>query len=362
MAEPPAAPSRSTLQTTAPLNIVMATPEAVPFAKTGGLGDVASALPLELAKLGHDIRLVIPRYGFIKGAAYEFKEYERLTVPTFAGPVPAVVEQGVLAGGPGRSVRVPVLAIRSDPYFDRPGLYQVGGADYPDNLERFAFFSRAVLELLIVLREREGWGTEVLHIHDWQTALCPIYLRTVYADRPALRTVSSLLTLHNLGFQGIFPGADYPKTLLPPELFTPKILEFYGSLNLLKGGLLFADYLNTVSPTYGREIQTAEFGFGLEGVIRERRERLSGVVNGIDTEVWNPAQDPHLPARYSSLDLSGKAECKTALQREVGLPVRNVPVLVMVSRLTAQKGLDHVAEINPELMELDLQLIVLGTG
>lgn len=340
-----------------PLNILMTSPEAVPFAKTGGLADVAGALPRELVKLGHHVYLVIPRYGTIDGAAQGFKEWRRLTVPTASGPIDAVIEQATL-----KDCGVQVLAVRHDPFFARTGLYQESGRDYPDNLERFAFFSRAVLELIPALSQETGWTPDLLHAHDWQTALSIVYLRTLYAGQPVFKGIRTLFTIHNIGYQGLFPAADYWKTGLGPELFTLQWLEFYGSLNLLKGGLVFADLLTTVSPTYSREIQTPEFGFGLDGVLRERKDRLAGVVNGIDADLWNPAADPYLPCRYSVPDLAGKKVCKSSLQREMNLPVREVPLLGIVSRLSEQKGHDLVAEALPELMGLDLQMVLLGTG
>lgn len=338
------------------LKILFVASEAVPFAKTGGLADVAGTLPRELAKLGHDVRLVIPRYGGI-GATDGLTEWGRLEVPTASGPISAVIEQAVLPDS-----TVPVLLVRHDPYFDRPGLYQQSGEDYPDNLERFAFFCRAILELIPALRKKADWMPDLLHAHDWQTALAVVYLRSLYAGRPEIAGRLTLFTVHNIGYQGLFPAADYRKTGLGPELFTPGTLEFYGKVNLLKGGLLFADRLNTVSRTYSREIQTPEFGCGLEGILAVRRERLTGVVNGIDTAIWNPATDPRLPHHYSASDLTGKKACKTALQRELKLPARKVPLLAIVSRLTVQKGLDLVADILPELMALDLQVALLGTG
>lgn len=339
------------------MRILFVASEAVPFAKTGGLGDVAGALPRELARLGHEVRLIIPRYGLITGSAGSLKKWIDLKVPTTSGPMTATVEEGRLPGS-----NVPVLAIRYDPYFDRPGLYQEAGVDYPDNLERFALFCRAVMELLPVLRNTARWSPILLHAHDWQTALCVVYGRSLYASRVEVGGLKSLFTVHNLAYQGLFPGVAHWKTGLGPEWFTPETLEFYGSVNLLKGGLLFADLLNTVSPTYSREIQTPEFGCGLEGVLQFRRDRLAGVVNGIDVDTWNPATDPHLPSRYSVSDLTGKQACKRALQRELKLPVRKVPLLAMVSRLTAQKGVDLVGDILPELMALDLQVALLGTG
>jgi starch synthase len=340
-----------------PLRIVFVSPEAVPYAKTGGLADVAGSLPRELERLGHDVRLLLPRYGVIESTAHGLKDWGRLAVPTSSGTVSAVVEAGGLPGS-----RVRVYAIGHDSLFARPGLYGEAGTDYPDNLERFAFFCRAAMELLLAFARESRWTPDVLHAHDWQAALSVVYLNSLYAKRPEFANLGTLFTVHNLGYQGLFSAADFPKTGLGPEFFTPKTLEFYGQVNLLKGGLVFGDLLTTVSPTYSREIQTPEFGFGLDGVLRERRDRLTGVVNGIDVDAWNPATDPHLKARYSASDLSGKRFCKEALQRELGLPVRDVPLLAVISRLTPQKGLDLVAAVLPELARLDVQVVVLGTG
>lgn len=340
-----------------PLRLLLVSPEAVPFAKTGGLADVAGALPREFARLGHEVKLVIPRYGAIDGAVHGFKEWMRLTVSTFSGPITAIIEEASLPG-----TAASVLAVRHDPYFGRDGLYQQAGVDYPDNLERFAFFCRAVMEVLRALRQISGWIPDLIHAHDWQTALCPVYLRTLSAAPVGLKRPGSLFTVHNLGYQGIFPASDYPKCGLGPELFTSQTLEFHGSVNLMKGGLALADFLSTVSPTYSREIQTAELGFGLDGVVAERKDRLAGVVNGIDVEVWNPATDSYLPARYSAANLSNKSACKIALQREMKLPTAEVPLLGVVSRLVSQKGLDLLADVVPELMALEVQLVLLGAG
>lgn len=339
------------------LKILFVSSEAVPFAKTGGLADVAGALPRELARMGHQVRLVLPRYGTIDGAAHGLKEWGRLAVPTAAGVVSAVVDEGRLPGSDAA-----VFTIGHDPLFARQGLYGEAGADYPDNLERFALFCRATMELLLAFAKVSRWTPDVLHAHDWQAALSVVYLKSLYASRPEFKNLSSLFTVHNLGYQGPFPAPVFPKTGLGPELFTPKTLEFFGQVNLLKGGLVLADLLTTVSPTYSREIQTPEHGFGLDGVLRERKDRLTGVVNGIDVEVWNPATDPHVPARYSASDLAGKRRCKEELQRELALPVRDVPLLAVISRFTSQKGLDLVAAALPELMWLDVQVALLGTG
>jgi starch synthase len=346
-----------------PLNIILVASEAVPFAKTGGLADVVGSLPLELARLGHHVSLIMPGYSMIDASTHGLAPWGRLSVPTATGPKEAMVERGALPDStlpPDRQAQI--FAIRHNPYFARKGLYQESGEDYPDNLERFAFFCRAVIQLLLEFQDKTKWVPDVIHAHDWQTALCLAYLEILYVDYTQHHAVGTLFTIHNLGYQGLFPASQYSTTGLPPSLFTPNGLEFYGSCNVLKGGLIYADFLSTVSHTYSREIQTPEFGFGLDGVIRERRDRLVGVVNGIDTEVWNPATDAHLPARYSAMDLSGKRACKSALQREMKLPVKDVPLLAVVSRLSTQKGLDLVVEIVPELIALDVQIVLLGAG
>lgn len=343
------------------MKLLIAASEAVPYAKTGGLADVTGALPQELVKLGHDIILVLPRYRSLEQAGRTFRVVARVAVPTPQGSTEAVVEEDVVAV-PGCKAALRVWAVRQDRFFDRDGLYQEQGRDYPDNLERFSWFSRAIVEIAAFLSRRKNWKADILHLHDWQTALCAVYLKTTDRDRVELQGTRTVLTLHNVGYQGIFPGNRLNATGLPASLFSIDGLEFYGSLNLLKGGINFADYLTTVSPTYAKEILTPEFGFGLEGVLRMRQESLKGIINGIDTECWNPASDHFLPASYSVGDLSGKQICKRSLQQEFGLPAISVPVLAVIARLTSQKGLDLLEAIIPQLMEEKLQLIVLGTG
>ncbi|MBX3237344.1 MAG: glycogen synthase GlgA [Nitrospiraceae bacterium] len=342
----------------------MASSEAVPFAKTGGLADVVGALAVEFCRLGHDVNLLIPGYRQLLAAASHRKEVARLVVPTVSGMAKVGIHE-ISAGGesqPAGAGRLRIFAISHDASFDRAGLYQEGGADYPDNLERFSLFCRAVMEWLVFLGEHESWYADILHLHDWQTALCAAYQKTLYQTTSAFKNLRTILTVHNLGYQGLFPGKSFPTTGLPVQYFGPKHLEFYGSVNLLKGGLVFSDALTTVSPTYSREIQTKEFGFGLEGVLEERKGVLHGIVNGIDDSLWNPATDPHLRYHYSVEDLSGKARCKSDLQKEVGLPQQSVPLLSVIARLTSQKGIDLIVALLPELIELDLQLVVLGTG
>ena len=344
-----------------PLNLLMVSSEAVPYAKTGGLADVAGALPLELAKLGHDVILLLPHYRCVSESGRSFRHVCRLRVSTPQGLVDALIEEDILSVGQG-DCRVRVWTIRNEAFFDRPGLYQDQGGDYPDNLDRFSFFCRATIEVIAHLRTVCRWNTHILHLHDWQTALCAVYLKTVARDRQDVQGARTVLTLHNVGYQGLFPGEQFENTGLPPSLFIPEALEYYGSVNLLKGGIIYADYVTTVSPTYAREILTPEFGFGLEGVLRNRADQLLGILNGIDIDRWNPETDPYLPVNYSVIDRSGKLVCKQSLQREFELPETSVPLLGIIARLTSQKGLDLVETIIPQLMVMDLQLVILGTG
>ncbi|WP_455245776.1 glycogen synthase GlgA [Petrachloros mirabilis] len=347
-------PSRS-------LNLLIAASEAIPYAKTGGLADVTGALPQELVRLGHDVILLLPGYRSINDSGRSFHQLDVLPVPTAQGIVNASIEEDIVpVRGCSKGLRV--WAIRFDQYFDRAGFYQEKGKDYPDNLERFAFFSRAVIEIAAYLWRRQRWKTDILHLHDWQTSLCTVYLKTTDQDRPELEHIKTVLTLHNMGYQGLFPGSEFHKTGLPPSLFGIGGLEYYGSLNLLKGGIVFSDFLTTVSPTYAKEILTREGGCGLDGVLRNRQVDLQGILNGIDIEVWNPETDKFLSATYSVSDRTGKAVCKKALQREFRLPEVTVPVIAAIGRMTSQKGFDLMEAVIPQLMRLDVQLVMLGIG
>jgi starch synthase len=254
---------------------------------------------------------------------------------------------------------VRVYCLECPALFDREGLYQVQGQDHPDNLERFSVFAQAALRLLPVI----GWQPEVVHCHDWQSALAAAHLRFgALGQEPFFAEIGSVLTIHNLAYQGVFPGEQWPITGLPSHAFTIEGLEFFGQVNCLKGGLVSAGLLTTVSPTYAREIQTEAFGCGLDGVLRARAEAFVGIVNGIDPEEWNPATDPHLAAPYAADRLSGKASCKRALQRAQRLPQQEALLIGMVQRLADQKGLDILVEAMESLMALPLQLVILGTG
>jgi len=308
---------------------------------------VAGALPAALARRGVDVRLAMPAYRGVR--LPDARPSGRMAVALGGERVEATMLEGRLPGS-----GLPVWLVDQPRFFDRAGLYGEGGADYPDNLARFTFFCRAVLQWL----DRGGWAPEIIHCHDWQTALLPVFLR-IEGDRGA----ATVLTIHNLGYQGVFPADQFPLTGLPSSMFSLRGLEFWGKVNLLKGGLYCADVLSTVSETYAREIQTEEFGAGLDGVLRDRADDLVGILNGVDYGVWDPAVDPFLPARYSADDLSGKAICKAALQEELGLPRDpDTPLIGMVTRLADQKGLDLVAEIIEEMLDAGVQFVLLGTG
>jgi starch synthase len=337
------------------MRILFVASEAAPFARTGGLGDVAGALPKAFNRFGHDVRIIMPLYRAVDARRHRLRIIaDGLSIPTAVGSQAVDVLEGNLSSG------APVYFVRHDPSFDRDGLYQTLSAeDYPDNAERFALFCRAALEVC----RRVDFQPEVLHANDWQTAALPIYLKTTLRSDRFFQRTATVFTIHNLGFQGFFPPEALPGLMLPRELFTPAGLEFYGKGNLLKGGLLFADLLTTVSRRYSQEIQTVDQGFGLDGVLKERQSDLFGVLNGIDPEEWNPAGDPHIAAHYTVDDLSGKARCKADLQRRLKLPVRaTVPLLAVITRLAWQKGLDLLRGILDTLMALNVQLVLLGSG
>lgn len=335
-----------------PVQLAIISPEIFPFAKTGGLGDVLGALPIALQRLGLRPCLFMPAYRSVLKGGFPIED----TGVRFSVPISSRKEKGSLFRTVmGRAI--PVYLIRADHYFDREYLYGTADADYPDNAERFTFFARAVLEVL-----RLG-PPKILHAHDWQSALAVVFLKAEAQLYPELALTKTIFTVHNLGFQGLFPHLDWHLLNLDQHLFAPRYLEFYGRINLLKGGLVFADTITTVSPSYAEEIKTAEQGFGLEGVFQERAASLVGIINGADYNVWNPETDPFIAQNYSAQDLSGKKTCKTDLQRFFGLPLdAEVPLVGMVSRLTAQKGIDLLQEAMDKLLARRLQLVIIGTG
>lgn len=341
------------------LRVVIAASEAVPFSKTGGLADVAGALAKSLDQLGHDVTLILPDYFVIRQSQTTLPPIVdaglRFSIPMNGRVVSGAVNWTTL---PNTSVRV--LLMRQPEYFDRRHLYQEHGHGYVDNCERFAFFSRGVLEICrqMILRP------DVIHCNDWQTGLINGLLQTQFSGRPGFERTASLITLHNMAYQGRFWHFDMSLTGMDWKHFNHNQMEAWGDLNLLKTGIAFADQITTVSPTYATEICTPEGGYGLEGLLMHRRDDLTGILNGIDDEVWNPETDPLLPARYSiETAADGKALCKSHLQRRMHLDERaNVPVLGMVSRMADQKGFDLITGAAERILEQDLQLVFLGTG
>jgi starch synthase len=327
--------------------------EGVPFSKTGGLADVVGALPKALAALGHEVEVILPRYR-VTPAGASVPHAQSLTLPLGSGYKFASVQDG------GRAHQVQTYLIDCPEYFDRDGLYQQKGEDYPDNVHRFAAFSMAALEFL----KHGATSPDIIHCHDWQTALVPIYLRNIYREDGYFGKTSVVFTLHNLGYQGLFPPHVLPQISLHAGLFTIDALEYYGMVNLLKGGMIFSDFITTVSRKYAEEIQTPEFGYGLEGVLHSRADHLQGIVNGVDYDEWDPATDKLLVANYTPTSLKGKDVCKKALLENMGVqtPVLRRPVIGIVSRFASQKGFDLIATIAEQLAALDLYVVALGTG
>ena len=337
------------------IRVLFATSEAIPFAKTGGLADVCGTLPRELKELGVDVGLILPEYKGIR-QRFDLKPTGiKVSVPVFddgnqtikTGEVFYYEEEGLQT-----------FFIRQDQFYLREYLYATPKGDYEDNALRFVFFSRGVMEFLT----QGGFNPDIIHCNDWQTALIPVYLKTLYQEHPLLKGIGTVLTIHNLGYQGIFWKWDIKQIGLGWEYFTPEYLEYYGKVNFLKGGIVSADKITTVSPSYAREIQTPEFGQGLEGILKKRAQVLVGILNGIDYSIWNPETDPKIPANYSARDLSGKKICKQELKKKLGLSREDKPLIGCISRLVYQKGLDLICEAMEQIIRAGFQMIILGTG
>ena len=334
------------------MQIAFVASECVPYSKSGGLADVVGALPRALAALGHEVCVYSPRYRQTK-LSDAAKVVQSITVPfddryRFCS---------VWSGGEQSGVRF--YFVDYPPFFDREGLYGTSTGDYPDNAERFALFSRAVLEASKILGV-----PQVFHCHDWQSALVPVLLRTQYAEDPAFRDTAVVFTIHNMGYQGLFSADTLPLLTLPWDLFTISKMEFFGNVNFLKGALVYSDFITTVSRKYSQEIQTTEFGFGLEGVLRNRAATVTGILNGADYEEWNPETDKFAVAHYSDEDLSGKAKCKQDLLAafNVAKPDLGLPVIGIVSRFAAQKGFDLISQIMDRLAREEVITVALGAG
>jgi len=324
---------------------MMVASEATPFAKTGGLADVMGALPGALTKLGHEVAVVLPKYRAVKLA--ETENVWR-NMPLWVGPNSYAVDidQVVLRG-------VRYLFIDCPPLYDRPNIY-----GEPDDHIRFALLSQAALGI-----DRHIFRADVFHGHDWHCGLLPTYLRTSFTGDPTFLGLRSVFTIHNIGYQGSFSPAVLPELGLDRSTYQSEGLEFWGRLNFMKAGIVWADAVTTVSPTYSREIQTQEYGFGMDGVLRARSSKVSGILNGVDYEVWSPERDPFLQTHYSAADLSGKLAAKRALLKEMGLPADIArPLIGIVSRFADQKGFDLVDGIAPWLSGQDVALAVLGSG
>ena len=332
------------------MKILFAASEALPFAKTGGLADVLEGLPRALASLGHDVAVVLPRY---RGIGTRYTVASSLTIPV--GPrmhFPVIRE-----GDPLRGVRY--FFVDAGEFFDREGIYGEWGGEFADNAERFALFSRSVVEIA-----KQLWHPDVLHCHDWQTALVPVLLRGLYGYDPAFSRVPVVFTVHNMAYQGRYGRDVMWRVGLPGELFHVNGLEFWGDVDYLKGALLFSDYLTTVSRKYAEEIQTPAFGYGLDSIVRLRAARLVGILNGADYSTWNPENDRWIAAHYSAADTANKAICKRDLLRTLRLPAENESRMVIgiVSRFVEQKGFDLIARVIREFLDEDVCIAVLGSG
>ncbi len=340
-----------------PLKIVFICSEAVPFAKTGGMADVVGSLPATLGKLGHSVSLIMPRYRSIDHERFGLErvpvELDKAMIPASEGHETKLYRSGAIDG-------VTTYLIDAPQYFEREHLYGTPDGDYSDNDERFAFFSRGAIEVM----RRLELAPDVIHCHDWQTGLVPVYLRTPEFDEDPLRGSRVFFTVHNLAYQGNFPFEALTKIGLPPILFrTEGGLEFYGNISYLKAGIVFSDVITTVSPTYSREIQKDGLGLGFEGILRARSGSLHGIVNGIDYSEWNPGTDRYLAGAYSRDDLAGKAVNKRKLLEKCGIEYRDSRMIFgMISRLAEQKGLDILSDAIPSMLDEDVCFVILGFG
>ena len=334
------------------LSVAMVSPEAAPYARSGGLADVLGSLPIVLEKLGVRVSVILPAYRCVFQGNFNLQDTGlSFNIPISSRQEPATVLKTT------EGTAITVYFIRSDKYFDRENMYGTPDADYPDNAERYTFFSRAALEVL------KHDPHDILHAHDWQSALSVVFLKAHPGLYPQLSEMKTLFTVHNLGFQGLFPFSEWPLLNLEENFFTPHYMEFFGKVNLLKGALVFSDAISTVSPGYAEEIKGTEQGFGLDGVFRERAANLYGILNGIDFDLWNPETDNLLSRTYGAGNLFGKRACKSDIQEVVRLPVdTDVPLVGMVSRMTEQKGFDLLVEALDKLLSKQVQVVLLGNG
>lgn len=338
-----------------PLRILFLSSEVAPFAKTGGLADVAGALPDALKRQGAEVSIALPFYRVTREGAFSVQPMvSGLRVPLGAATLTGRVLQA------HTKEDVPVYLFEREDLFDRPNLYATSEGDYYDNLERFVYFSRAALLFL----KHRGSPVDVIHCHDWQTGLVPAHLKTVYRDDPLFASTRTLFTIHNIGYQGLFPKEKLAVCGLPPGVLHMEGLEYWGQISLLKAGIVYADALTTVSPSYAREIQSPEFGLGMEGILQKRAKDLHGILNGADYGLWSPDKDPDIPYPYDEHRLEEKARNKEALLHEVGLKesLRDRPLFGMISRLSAQKGCDLLVQVMEEIIGMGAGVVILGSG
>jgi len=336
------------------MKILYAASEMFPYVKTGGLADVCGSLVKSLAGLGHEVAIFVPGYRKLREAPDFSRAKLKVVVQVELGD--DFLRGEVYALSLGR--RKTLYAICRDEFFDRSQPYGVNGRDYDDNDQRFIFFSKAVVMAMRALDLK----ADIFHCHDWQTSLTPLFLRLAERDSGVSMALKTFFTIHNLAFQGVFPARSFRYTNLPAAFNGIDGLEFHQQISLIKGGIFFADKILTVSPTYAREILTPKFGCGLDGALRARAEDLTGIANGIDTDIWNPNADESLPARYSARNLSGKRACRAALLEKFGLPPTEGPVYGMICRLTQQKGLDLLLSELDFFARNECRLVALGSG
>ncbi len=336
------------------MKILLAASEVFPYSKTGGLADAVGAFGKELARAGHDVGIVTPLHRGVRSRFPEMKRVDwRFDLPLGTKRTDAEL----LLLEPAE--RLKIYFINQPRYFDRAGLYSENGNDYWDNGERFIFFSKCVVHLARFL----PWQPEVLHLNDWHTALAALLAKHQGQTDAWKRVPKVCLTIHNLAYQGVFPQSTFSLTNLPTAMFAPAVAEFYGQLNCLKAGIASADIITTVSPRYAREITTAEFGAGLDGLLRQRQNALVGILNGVDYDEWQTTKNPFLAASYSRADLTGKAACKRALQVEFGLsPNATTPLFGVVTRIAEQKGMGILLGALEEMLSTDMQFVLLGSG
>lgn len=340
------------------MKILLVSSEVYPYAKVGGLADVVGSLPFALSKLGHDVRVVMPKYKEVEDKIVGLEKVDDLLKIYMgnSGIMEAKIYEGIMSQG------VPIYFIENNQYFYRDQIYGTKEGDYPDNAHRFTFFPRAIL---MMLRKLE-WFPDVIHCNDFHTALVPVLLKTEFKDNPLYNRIATIFTIHNLAYQGIFSRDLLDEVGLDKNLYSIDKMEYWGKLNFMKGGIIFSEKINTVSPTYSKEILTPEYGCGLDGVLRTREKDLFGIINGIDYTQWNPETDRSIKKRYSNKNLKGKIKCKKALLIEQGLKSSRLsmqaPLIGIISRLADQKGLDLVEKAMEKIINLGANLIILGTG